>query len=181
MAAFAGELGAVPLEEVAGWSADAGGGGERAEAVFAAGFLVCEGPAEGDEGEEDEREDLDEVCGEGVGRGERGGEVGAEEEGEEKEKVEFGGEEELAFEPDDDAGGCGLVGVTAGSDGEGHKDDECGGEGDAWGEICEAEGEGVRAGVESEADASGEEAEAEEGGEAEDGCAAEDAVGGFGA
>ncbi len=181
MAAGAGELGAVPLEEVAGGAADAGGGGEGAETDFAAPFAVGDGPAEGDEGEEDEGEALEEVGGEGVRGGEGGGEVGAEKEGGEEQEEEFGGEEELTPEPEEGVAGGWLAKGTAASDGEGDEEDEGGGEGGAGEEIGKTCGDGARAAVQGEAHEGGEEAETEELCEAEGGGAAQDAVPAFAA
>jgi len=70
VAVFADLLGAVPLEQVVGRAADAGGGSEGVQALFATLLAVVEGPAEPDESKDDEEEDLDDVGGvgeEGVG------------------------------------------------------------------------------------------------------------------
>lgn len=181
VAAFAAEFGAVPFEEVAGGAADACRSGERAEAVFAALLLVGKRPAEGEQGEKNEREDLEEVGRERVWGGDRLRDGGAEEKREQKEEGELGGKEALAAEPEGrDDGGGGFRRAAMG-DREGDKDDEYGGEGDAGEEAGEAKREGVQAGVEGDGEDGGEEAEGAEGAEAEQGGAAEELPGAMGA
>ena len=68
VAVFAEELGAVPLQQIVGGAADAGGRGKQMQALLAALLLIGEGPAQAEQRVDDEEEDLQDVRGIGEER-----------------------------------------------------------------------------------------------------------------
>lgn len=178
---LAGELCAVPLQEVVGGAAYAGRGGEDVQATLAAVLLIVDGPADADEGEEDEGEDLEEVGGVGEQRVDGEAEVGAEEEDGDEGGEDLGGEEELATEPDEGLG-CGVrAGVAGGGCGQGDDRHDDGGYQGSVERAAEVGEQGLAAAGEDEAGQRGDDGAGQEAREAEGGGAFEGSAAGVGA
>ncbi len=95
VALFAGQLGAVPLEEIVRGAAYTGGCSKRVEALLATLFLIAEGPAQAEEREDNEEEDLKYVPGVRQCRMEGLADIRAQQKCEKQNERRFCGEEEL--------------------------------------------------------------------------------------